>query len=293
MIRLLPLLFVFFSPTLWADNIYVSPVKGTNVDENELATVHEVIKNQVESETGNKIVNSVGEADYMLQPKLVKLGTYTLTMSKWKGDKMVNSGQWRAADLPALETTITNAVNDIVSGKKEPKSIGQQAKEKKQRYGDFERIPVRRQVLVGFGPAFFSKMNEAKTNLGFQLGYSWSIDDYFDLSLLGDLGISTEHSDAYGITAKIATNYYFMPQDTSPYIGLGFGYGWISAHDDKRSFIVSDDNANGFAGSVQAGVRFFRLSTVNFSVGGEYTTIFAKTTHGQPGIFLGKVSVFF
>lgn len=173
------------------------------------------------------------------------------------------------------------------------KSMGQQAKEKRERYADFERIPNKKQVTVAFGPAFFSKMNEPNYGLGFQLGYAWVMDDYFDLGLLADFAISTENPDAYGLTAKIVSNYYFLPQDISPYVGLGFGYGWISAHDDKRSILISDDNANGFAVSVQAGVKFFRLNQVNLAVGGEYTTIFSKTSLGQPGIFLGKVALFF
>lgn len=171
------------------------------------------------------------------------------------------------------------------------KSLGEQAHEKNQRTSS-ERVQAMRQVLLGFGPAYFNKMNAPEAGIGFQAGYLWTIDDNFDLGLQTDFAISTEHTDAYILSGKILTNYYFTTDDISPYVGAGFGYGWASIHDNNVT-TISDDSASGFAMSLQAGVKFFRTSTVNLAVAGEYTTIFNQSSLGQPGVFLLKVGLLY
>ena len=221
-------------------------------------------------------------------------------MTKWKGNQKVSTGQWKANGLSDLETQISAAVTDILNSKENKKqavlyenkkSLGQQAAEKKQRTS-FERVPARRQVLIAFGPAYFSNMNSAGTALGFQAGYVWNIDDHFDLGLKTDFAISTEHSDAYLVSGKIFTNYFFSSNDISPFVGAGFGYGWASVHDNNIN-TISDDSAGGFALGLQAGVKFFRTSTVNLAVAGEYTQIFDNTSLGNPRAFMLKVALLY
>ena len=177
----------------------------------------------------------------------------------------------------------------VLFEKGKEKSLGEQAAEKRQR-SNFERVEARRQVLIGFGPAYFSKMNTSKTGIGFQAGYIWNIDDHFDLGLQSDFAISTEHSDAYLFGGKILTNYHFSSNDISPFIGAGFGYGWASVHDTGN---IDDDGAGGFALGLQGGVKFFRTSSVNLSVSGEYTTIFDKSSLGNPQAFMLKVALLY
>jgi opacity protein-like surface antigen len=169
------------------------------------------------------------------------------------------------------------------------KSIGQQAHEKNLRTSN-ERVEAIRQVMIGFGPAYFSQMNASHVGLGFQAGYIWNIDDHFDLGLQSDFAISTDHTDAYMFNGKIITNYHFLTQNISPYVGAGFGYGWASIHKGPS---ILDDKASGFALSLQAGVKFFRTSTVNFSLSGEFTTLFDSSTLGQPGVFMLKAAIYY
>ncbi len=183
------------------------------------------------------------------------------------------------------------SMGQVNSSGEDKKTLGEQAAEKNQRNMN-ERVEARRQVIVGFGPAYFSKMNAAGTGLGLQAGYVWNINDHFDLGLQTDFAISTEESDALALSGKIVTNYFFLAEDISPFIGAGFGYGWASVHDTDVN-LISDDGASGFAMSAQAGVKFFRTSSVNLMVSGEYTRIFGESSLGQPGIFFFKVGLLY
>ncbi len=297
---LLTLLSILWSSMATATTIYVAPVQGTNLPEAQLKTLRELVKVEVQNSSDYQLVDVLGEAQFYIQTKVIKFESYTLSMVRWQGNKKVFTGQWRANSLAELEQKMSVAVRETLSGEvnskpavlyENNKSLGERAAEKNQK-ANFERVPARRQVLVGFGPAFFDKMNTAQAGIGFQAGYIWSIDDHFDLGLQSDFAISTEHTDAYMLSGRILTNYYFSSNDISPYIGAGFGYGWASIHDSNTN-TISDDAAGGFALGLQAGVKFFRTSTVNFAIGGEYTHIFDKSSLGNPGVFLLKVALLY
>ncbi len=291
--------FLLSSP-LFAASIYVAPVQGTNMSEQQSQTLRELIKVEVQNNNDNRIAVNLDDADFFIQTKVIHFKSYTLSMTRWQGNKRVSSGQWKADTLGNLEGQLATAVNEILNGKDNPqsavlfenkKSLGERAAEKKRR-SNFERVEARRQVVVGFGPAFFDKMNAAESGLGFQAGYVWNIDDHFDLGLQTDFAISTKYSDAHMFSGKIITNYYFSTSDVSPFLGAGFGYGFASLHDSNTPSIT-DGGASGFAMSLQGGVKFFRTSTVNFMISGEYTRIFDQASLGQPGVFFLKVGLLY
>ncbi len=127
-------------------------------------------------------------------------------------------------------------------------------------------------------------MNSPDQALGFLLGYTWNIDQHFDLGLRSHFAISTENSDAYLLGAQINTQYFFASRDISPYLGAGFGYGFASAHNNSMAQL-SDDTSSGFSMSVGGGIKFFRTSTVSFSVGGEWTILLDRNSLGAPSVF--------
>lgn len=292
--------FLFSSISL-AANIYVAPIQGTNVNKSELTTVRELIKVQVQNEQNHQTVNSLEKADYFIQTKLIKFNAFTLSMTKWQGNKKLNSGQWKAKDLSELENIIGTAVKSITDSDQQnsngsailfpnnQNSMSKEAEEKRQR-SQFEKVQADKQVMIGFGPAYFANMNTSGAGLGFQAGFTWNVDEHFDLALQSDFALSTENSDAFALNGKILTNYFFAAKDISPFIGAGFGYGWASIHKDAS---ITDDSAGGFALSGQAGIKFFRTSTVNFAISAEYTNIFDKTNLGNPGLFILKVALFY
>lgn len=297
---LISTIILFVSFQSMASNIYVAPVQGSNVDQDKLDSLRELIKVQVQEYPQHKLVQNLEQAEFYIQTKLIKFDTYTLSMSRWKGNEKVSTGQWKSEDLSALEGSVQKAVEQVLESGEETghqavlfdnkKSLSEQAAEKKQR-SSFERVQAQRQVAIGFGPAYYSNMNSPGTAIGFLAGFYWNIDDRFDLGLQSDFAISTEHSDAHMFNGKILANYFFAANDISPFVGAGFGYGWASAHDRNNS--IPDDTAGGFGLSLQAGVKFFRTSTVNFAVTGEYTTIFDENSLGNPSAFFLRAVLFY
>lgn len=290
---------ILVSPT-FAANIYVAPVQGTNMSESETKTVRELIKAEVQNQNKHRLVDTLDNAEFFVQTKIIKFNSYTLSMTRWKGNEKVSSGQWKVKNLSELEAQLSGAVQEVLNSSKNKKqavlfenkkSLGEQAAEKKQR-ANFERVQARRQAMIGFGPAYFSNMNASGSGIGFQAGYIWNIDDHFDLGLQSDFAISTEYSKTHMFSGKIITNYFFASNDISPFVGAGFGYGWANI-DSPANNTLADESASGFAMSLHAGVKFFRTSTVNFVVAGEYTNIFDKSSLGQPGAFLIKVALLY
>ena len=281
------------------DNIYVAPIKGSNdIPKEKLDTLRELIKIHIQEFPNHKVVNSLEKADFYLQTKLIKFEKYTLSMSRWKGRDKVISGQWKANSLGELESSSEQAVRHMVSTEEskgailvdDKKSLGEQAKEKNSKHS-LERVTATSQVLLGFGPGFFSDMNSPDTSLAFQAGYFWNINDNVDIGLQTDLATSTVHSEASMFLGKIVGNYFFTVDDISPYAGAGFGYGWAKAYDGNSP--LDDDTSGGFALSLQAGAKFFRTSTVNLGIGAEYTKILNENSLGAPSLFLIRVGLYY
>ncbi len=289
--------FVFLFPLLaQATNVFVAPVQGTNLSQEESRGYRELIKLAVQKESDYNLVDSIDEASLYLQAKVIHVNTYTLFISKGQGNQTIAQKQWKAENSNELEALIDSSVTEILNTEtneeqavlyENKKSLGEQAEEKKAR-SNFERVPARRQVSLGFGPAYFSNMQSPGTGIGINAGYLWNIDDHFDLGLQSDFAISTQHADAYFFSGKILTNYFFSTTDISPFLGAGFGYGFASAHDRPT---IADSNSSGFAVGLHAGVKFFRTSTVNLAVSGEYNRIFDDNTLGQPSVFMLKVAL--
>lgn len=299
--KYLIILFLFTSSLAFGESVYVSPVSGSNVSQKDLKTLRELIMLQVSGDSNHQLVNNLGNAQSTLQAKIVKFDSYTLSMARWQNNKKVNSGQWKAKDQAELEKIVATAVPEVLNTKantqkavlfENKKSLAQQADENRKN-SNFETVKSRRQVMIGFGPAYFSNMNTSSSALGFEAAYNWIINDHFDLGLVSDFAISTDHSDAYAFIGKVTTNYHFATRDISPFLGGGFGYGWASVHDGGSQNNISDDTAGGFALSVQGGVKFFRTSDINFSVSAEYTSILDKSSLGNPGIFYLKAGLYF
>ncbi len=106
---------VLFLNPLWAINIYVAPVQGTGVDTQQLKTIRELIILQVKSSSQHDVVPVESEADYYLQAQLVKLETYSLSMTRWQGKEKIMQGQWNAATLTELESTLRVATDEVLT----------------------------------------------------------------------------------------------------------------------------------------------------------------------------------
>ena len=293
------ILTLFLPISLFANNVYVAPVQGVNVPQKETDVIRELIKLEVEKDPDFQLTDRMDQASHYLKTKLLFYRTYSLSTSLWQGDRIVSQGQWKANTTQDVEAQLRVAVAETLKGKNQAdgvvgnnspsKSLGEQAAEKQQR-ANFQRVAALRQVLVGFGPAYFSKMNNSESGIGFTAGYVWNVDESFDLGLKTDFAFSTSDPDAYLAAAQIFTNYYFLPKDISPFVGAGFGYGFSSIDEAPG---ITDRDASGFVASAQAGVKFFRTSTVNLLVAGEYTQIFGDNSLGQPGVFLFRVGLLY
>lgn len=315
------------SPPSQADFIYVAPVQGVGVEATQLEALRELFKSHVDS-SSHSTTDVVQGADFTLQSKLVKVSGFNLTMTKMRGPEKIKSTSWRAENFPSLETMSRKAVlktiahspletkngqaqkaGELSSGSvaagtalaelpESPQAKGKVSSSKKtnsssprakQRSGS-AKTQAPAQIRFGFGPSFFNNFNASTSGLTLLGGYYWNINNQIDLGVHGDFAISTEQTDVTLFTSRIMVNHFpVVLGDTSPYWGGGFGYGFASTHDEGPS-----EKVGGFAGSLQAGAKFFRTSSVNLGVGLEWVTVFKRTeSYGIPSRFLFHVDVYF
>jgi hypothetical protein len=116
----------------------------------------------------------------------------------------------------------------------------------------------------GMGPTFLSD----STAYSASLQHYWDVHENADISLGVEGGISSIQS--VGI-AEIGSRFLFSPGDVTPYLGGGFGGGFVNNRDRDRNINFTD---GGFVLTALGGLRFFRTSDTSLDLAAKYHTIY-------------------
>jgi hypothetical protein len=135
---------------------------------------------------------------------------------------------------------------------------------------------------VGFGPANMRRFGNDKLAYSFYGGKFWLIQDYLGLGIIGD--ITSDLDGSYLLSLGIASNYYPLKTEISPYAGADIGLAF--ARGDSR-------NAFGFSLGTSLGVIFFRSATVQLSVQFKATMLLDKLPEGYPGSLQARLGLLF
>lgn len=119
---LLGSLLLLTAGSVQAADIFVDEtVLQSGVTQQEADTVHDLVRNSISTAGGDKVVKSEGEADFTLQPRLMKLeDSYILTIERREGEEITYASQVKAESLTGLERAARRAtlaaVNAPASG---------------------------------------------------------------------------------------------------------------------------------------------------------------------------------
>lgn len=133
-----------------------------------------------------------------------------------------------------------------------------------------------------FGPAVGSNLNTTDMLYYLGGGYDWEVGSQG--AVTAQLN-STFGGGAAFLSALIGGKYFLSDTDLSPMIRAGFGFG---VADGKNL-----DARGGFAGSLGAGLKFFRTSTVHLEIAVDHTFLFAQNQEGTPGVSSVTLAIFF
>ena len=298
MIKKILLTLVLSVNTVLATTVYVESVTGQGLGASEKEAINEFVKSSVLNQAGFDLVLKSSQAEIVLQPKLLKLSdTYFLKMSKMENGKVVKSARMKSKELSDIDRVTDRLVDAMLTGS----SVEETAKVNNitdaERNQNTNRFEVTRQWIFAFGPSWLSNSNISKSGIMYKLGYEWGLDPNFSLNLSFD-GTSFSDSTADFSTLQAGLDYYFSLTKTSPFIGLGIGYGSADVNGCDQGFLEfdcanRDEEASGWVASVNGGVKFFRTSTVNVGLVAEYAYLFDDTKYGNPSRMTVSLAIYY
>ncbi len=281
----------------FAVDVYVESVSGKGMGASEREAIDEFVQSSVQNHSQFDLVMDKGNADVILMPKLLKVSdTYFLKISKIVNGKVVKSSRMKSKQLSDIDRVTERLVTAVLEGKdvKQTAQVNNITDAEVNR--NTNRFEVTRQWFIGFGPGWLNNANIGKSGFFWKIGHEWGLDPNFSINLSLD-GTSLSDSSADFSMFQMGLDYYLNLSKTSPYVGVGIGYGSADVHGCDDSFLsytcANDQEASGWAASVNSGVKFFRTSAVNLGLEAEYAYIFDETTVGNPSRITVSLSVYY
>ncbi len=279
---------VFICANVFADHVFIEPATGTSVSHDELLAVTDLIGSAVTEDGKNDLVTDKDGADFILKPKLTRLGgSIILSVSKVKDGKTVFSAQLKAAQIDELDKVAHRVTQAVLHGKKaaEDTRVGettdQEAKEGTQ------RKPVIHALSVGLGGVVLGNLNTG-SNIGFGLGasYGWDLNRVrIKFNAAGALD-----QNALFVDGGIGLNVFLLTTDFAPYLSGDFGLGLTKTQ--STALMDSEVNA-GFVGGIGGGIEIFRTSSVSLDLGVRLAMLLKSNAYGNPQTLSVRLGVYF
>jgi hypothetical protein len=142
------------------------------------------------------------------------------------------------------------------------------------------RIKSKDFTFVGFGPAWFKHGRTEAAALNIAAAKYWDVAPQAAIHLRGDVvtnfdAIQDTDLAEYMISAALGMDYFFNATNFTPFVGADLGFG------------TYDGETPTFAIGLQAGLFFFRTSTMQMSLQPTYNVLLDKTKHATYGIKVG------
>jgi len=258
-------------PTVQAKSFYVGLAVSSGVDTSVADTVTELIKTAVVS-MGHDLAEDPKEADYSLQPKLLKLGSaIVLTIDKTRKGRVIHSGNLKAAAVEELDVVATRLTRAVVKGQKVAKAMRVGRIRESEVDTGRRRTKAAKRKYLGFGPSLVSSLGTGDVFYDFVFAYSWDINKA-RLSLFLDLAVGETESVFF--MGGLGVKFFTSMEDTSPFFGGEFGFG---AFKPAGAITASQ---GGFAAGATAGYSFFRTSSINLDVALKIAAIMKESSAG-------------
>lgn len=278
----------------FAANYFVRPVKSPSLNEEQTASINDLLRIAVDKVKGASSIDSESGADAVLEPRVVKLGSaYLLSVKKTRKGQSIFQQEARANSMEDMDTVTMRVVRAVILEKEfqDDTRIGEVTEAQVKQ--NTRRIETTNQWMFGLGPAWGTNIRTGESGVYWLIGYSWGIDANWALTL-GLEGVSIGDSNASFTNFFLGGEYYFTNYNSSPYASFSFGRGTAYADDDNNNFLgLSDDKASGWSGDLGVGMKFFRAHRVNMSVSLKYLYIFDKTSAGNPSATIVYAGLYF
>lgn len=279
--KLISLLFLIV-PTIALSSTYnVQAPKLVGVDQKIGPVLTELLKSSLQN-AGQIVADK--ETDYNLDSKLMKLeSSYILSVRKSKSGKGT-AKQIKTKSLDDLDKAVERVIKAVVMDKTVDQSITVKTVTDTDQGMLQKKIEPTRNWIFGIGPGWYRDMDTVQAK-SIVLGYAWGLDYNFDLLAKYEFSYADDNNlDSRSDLALLGGSYYLMDSKHAPYVTADFGFG---------TFKTETKDVTGWGLGAGLGYKFFRTSTVNFSIEGKYTIFDSKIEGERPSLYSIKASIYF
>lgn len=287
------------SISVFADSVFIEPVRGSSTSEADKQSLEELIKIAV-PQSGSKysVTDKAQGADWTLSPALIKLGdSYILSIQKKdKTGRAVFSDKMKSTTMSDMDTVSARLTRGVLLGTKVENTADVTNITQDETTMNSRRYNATRQWMVGIGPGWTSNLRSSGGGFTFLVGYLWGLDPDFSVNLSFLTNSGRKNDDASYTDFSLGGEYYFARTKNSPFVGGRIGYGSARVNKDNcNAFSIGceQDRASGWSTTAVAGYKFFRTSTVNVAVFGSFSYLFDRTSLGNPALSSLQLAVYF
>lgn len=270
----------------YADRVFVEAATGAGIPDSDLQNTTALVSTSVSDVSQNEVVSDAGQADYVLKPRLMKLGqAYVLSLAKVKNNQIVNSSQLKAERLDELDKVAERLTRSVLQAQKASTAprVGeitdQEAKDGTQ------RRPVRKATYIGFGGSHFEHLNSIGVGYSVGAAYTWDVNT----ARIKILGEGDFNGGAFFLNAGLGGNYYLSMGDIAPYVSGDFGAG-VAKVDQG---VLTGQTVGGFILGVGAGIEFLRTSAINMDLGFRAGFLLHANSLGTPESLSLRLGLYF
>lgn len=277
----------FFTLSAYASQVYVEKATGSGVNDSDLITATDLISSAVNNVSTNTVVDQPNKADFILRPKLIRLGeAYVMSLSKVQDGQQVFSSQLKAAQMDELDKVSQRLTRAVLEGKRAESDarVGEVTNEEAKE--GTQRRPARGSAYLSFGGSTFGNLNSSGIGYSLGLGYSFDVNRV-RLKLMGEANVN---GAAFLMSGGLGGNYFFSLGDISPYLSADFGLG-AAKIDGGGAF--SGELVGGFVAGVGAGVELLRTSSINLDLGFRVGFLFHANSLGMPQVYSLRLGLYF
>lgn len=279
---LLFLIVVLTSHPALADRFFVDVSGETGDLRDEGIALSELVRSNV-LEMGHQLARQPKEADYLLAPRILKLGSaYIVSIEKRQDGVTLNSVKLKARSADQLDVVADKLTRAVIQ---DTPPQAEQYEEGQVRRGT-ERSDTRKLNYFAFGPGTTGNLNTSGMGYHFSGGYGWDAVDFL-IRLKTDLTIK---KGAIFLDGGIGAQYFPMAGDFSPFVGGEFGFGVARLNGGN---LFTDDTIGGFVLGLNAGVQILRTSDINLEISARYAVMLKSNSIGKPHTFGARVGIYF
>jgi len=305
-------LLAFTFNTAWSADIFVAdPIVQDGISPDDSSSIRHLVQNTVSTNRLDRLVNDQTKADYVLQPRLMRLGdSFILTVERRQGEQIQYASQMKAQSLNEIDRAARRATLAAMSDADRSSQRKQTSEEdalsrsasssplakmsepapylSSSRPG-YQLNPAQKQFSywnVGFGPALGRRMESDDVFYSLSVARIWDIHPRISAKALGEANF-TSGNEAYLYNVGIGASWFFFPSvNGTAYVTGDLGYGFAQS--------TLDNTNDGFTFGTGVGYQFFRTSRTTLDVLFRYAVLTSDLEeNGFPQIFGARLAVNF